>query len=269
MSAERLSMRKIRAVLRLKWGCGVSNRRIAQSCAIGRPTVSEYLRRAEAAGAVVAAAGGTRRWGLERRLFPRPASLPGELRPVPDWARVHRELKRKGVTLALLWEEYKAQCAQGYQYSAFCGRYRAWRGTRDVVMRQAHRAGEKLFVDYCGPTVPVIEERSGQRGEAQIFVAVRGASNYTYAEATWPQALPDWIGSHGRALAYFGDSPRLLVPDNLKAAVTRAHRYEPELNPTYQELAAHYGMAVVPARAGKPRDKAKVEAGVLLKTRDW
>ncbi len=264
MPAERLSMRKIREVLRLKWDSGVSNRRIAQSCAIGRPAVTEYLRRAAAAGLSWPLPADLDDGALERRLFPRPASLPMDLRTVPDWAQVHQELKRKGVTLVLLWQEYKATCPEGYQYSAFCVHYRTWRGTRDVVMRQSHRAGEKLFVDYCGPTVPVIDGSSGEIHTAQIFVAVLGASNYTYAEATWTQTLPDWIGAHVRAFAFFGGSPALLVPDNLKSAVTHAHRYEPDLNPTYQEMAAHYGVAVLPARAGKPRDKAKVEAGVLL-----
>jgi transposase len=257
-------MRKIREVLRLKWDCGVSNRRIAQSCAIGRPTVTEYLRRAAQAGLSWPLPAELDDAALERRLFPRPASLPVGLRTVPDWSVVHQELKRKGVTLFLLWQEYKATCPEGYQYSAFCVHYRAWRGTRDVVMRQSHRAGEKLFVDYCGPTVPVLDGSRGELRFAQIFVAVLGASNYTYAEATWTQTLPDWIGSHVRAFTFFGGSPALLVPDNLKSAVTRAHRYEPDLNPTYQEMAAHYGVAVLPARAGRPRDKAKVEAGVLL-----
>ncbi|OYV74585.1 MAG: IS21 family transposase [Chromatiales bacterium 21-64-14] len=264
MPAERLSMRKIREVLRLKWDGGVSNRRIAQSCAIGRPAVTEYLRRAADAGLSWPLPADLDDAALERRLFPRPASLPADLRTVPDWAQMHQELKRKGVTLVLLWQEYKVTCPEGYQYSAFCMHYRAWRGTRDVVMRQSHRAGERLFVDYCGPTMPVIDSSSGEIHTAQIFVAVLGASNYTYAEATWTQTLPDWISAHVRAFAFFGGSPALLVPDNLKSAVTRAHRYEPDLNPTCQEMAAHYGVAVLPARACKPRDKAKVEAGVLL-----
>ncbi len=264
MPAERLSMRKIREVLRLKWDGGLSNRRIAQSCAIGRPTVTEYLRRAADAGLAWPLPADLDDTALERRLFPQAASLAVDLRTVPDWARVHQELKRKGVTLILLWEEYKVACPEGLQYSAFCLHYRAWRGTRDVVMRQSHRAGEKLFVDYCGPTIEVINASSGEIHTAQIFVAVLGASNYTYAEATWTQTLPDWIGAHVRAFAFFGGCPALLVPDNLKSAVTRAHRYEPDLNPTYQEMAAHYGVAVLPARPYKPRDKAKVEAGVLL-----
>ena len=264
MPAERLSMRKIREVLRLKWDSGLSNRRIARSCAVGRPAVAEYLRRAAEAGLSWPLPADLDDAALERRLFPRPASLPAGLHTVPDWAQAHQELKRKGVTLMLLWQEYQVLFPEGYQYSAFCKHYRAWWGTRNVVMRQSHRAGEKLFVDDCGPTLPVIDSSSGEIHTAQIFVAVLGASNYTYAEATWTQALPDWIGAHVRAFAFFGGCPAWLVPDNLKAAVARAHRYEPDLNPTYQEMAAHYGVAVLPARPYKPRDKAKVEAGVLL-----
>jgi transposase len=183
---------------------------------------------------------------------------------VPDWATVHQELKRKGVTLFLLWQEYKAATPDGMQYSWFCQTYRAWASKLDLVMRQTHRAGEKLFVDYAGPGIPVVNRHSGEVHEAVIFVAVLGASSSTYAEATWTQSLPDWIGSHVRAFAALGGVPEIVVPDNLKAAVTRAHRYEPELNRTYMDLAQHYGFAVIPARAAKPRDKAKVEVGVQV-----
>ena len=183
---------------------------------------------------------------------------------VPDWATVHHELKRKGVTLFLLWQEYKAATPDGLQYSWFCQAYRAWASKLDLVMRQTHRAGEKLFVDYAGQSIPIVNRHSGEVHEAVIFVAVLGASNYTYAEATWTQSLPDWIGSHVRTFAALGGVPEIVVPDNLKAAVTRAHRYEPELNRTYTDLAQHYGFAVIPARAAKPRDKAKVEVGVQV-----
>lgn len=164
----------------------------------------------------------------------------------------------------LLWQEYKAAHPDGYQYSRFCELYRSWQGKLDLVMRQDHRAGEKLFVDYAGQTAEVTCPDTGEVREAQIFVAVLGASNYTYAEATWSQALPDWIGSHQRAFHFFGGVPEIVVPDNLKSGVTQAHRYEPDLNPTYQDLASHYGVAVLPARVRHPRDKAKVEAGVQL-----
>jgi len=168
------------------------------------------------------------------------------------------------VTLALLWDEYKAANPEGFQYSWFCEHYRRWLGKLDVVMRQTHRAGEKLFVDYAGQTVPLIERATGEVHEAQIFVAALGASNYSYAEATWTQALPDWIGSHVRAFSYLGSLPEVIVPDNIKSGVHLAHRYEPELNPTYAEMAEHYGVAIVPTRVVKPRDKAKAEVAVQI-----
>jgi transposase len=201
---------------------------------------------------------------LERLLFPSvPARAPAT-HVVPDWTTVHRELKRKGVTLFLLWQEYKAVTPDGMQYSWFCHTYRAWARQLDLVMRQTHRAGEKLFVDYAGQGIPIVNRHSGEVHEAAIFVAVLGASNYTYAEATWSQSLPDWIGAHVRTFATLGGVPEIVVPDNLKAAVTRTHRYEPEINRTYTDLAQHYGFAVIPARAAKPRDKAKVEVGVQV-----
>ncbi|MHC4067122.1 MAG: IS21 family transposase, partial [Planctomycetota bacterium] len=198
---------------------------------------------------------------LERRLFP-PPPLPTTRRPLPKWEDVHVELRRKGVTLKLLWQEYIEASPEGYSYSRFCERYQAFRQHLSVTMRQPHKAGDKLFVDYCGVTVPVLEPASGQVYQAQIFVATLGASNYTYAEATWTQSLPDWIGAHVRAFAFFGGVPRLVVPDNLRSGVTDPSYYDPDINRTYADLAAHYGTAVLPARVRKPRDKAKVEAGV-------
>jgi transposase len=257
-------MRKIKEVLRLKWSQGLSNRQIAKACGIARPTVGEYLRRAAQAGLAWPLPANLDEATLERQLFPPPPSLPAPARGVPDWAQVHQELKRKGITLFLLWQEYRETHPEGYQYSWFCDHYRAWQGKLDVVMRQDHRAGEKLFVDYAGQTMPVVDRGTGEIREAQIFVAVLGASNYTYAEATWTQGLPDWIGSHRRAFAFLGGVPELVVPDNLRAGVSKAHRYEPDTNPTYQDMAAHYGVAVLPTRVRRPRDKAKVEAGVLV-----
>jgi transposase len=264
MPAKRLSMRKIKEVLRLKWAQGLSNRQIAKTCGIARPTVGEYLRRATEAGLAWPLPPDLDEAALERQLFPPPPSLPAQARGVPDWALVHQELKRKGVTLFLLWQEYRETHPEGYQYSWFCDHYRAWQGKLDVVMRQDHRAGEKLFVDYAGQTMPVVDRNTGEIREVQIFVAVLGASSYTYAEATWTQGLADWIGSHRRTFAFLGGVPELVVPDNLRAGVSKAHRYEPDLNPTYQDMASHYGVAVLPARVRRPRDKAKVEAGVLL-----
>ena len=186
-------MRKINEVLRLKWAQGLSNRQIARTCGIARPTVGEYLRRAAEAGLAWPLPSGLDEAALEQQLFPPPPSLPAQARGVPDFSVVHQERRRKGVTLFLLWQEYREAHFEGYQYSWFCEHYRAWRGKLDVVVRQDHRAGEKLFVDYAGQTVAVVTLTTGEIREAQIFVAVLGASNYTYAEATWTQGLPDWI----------------------------------------------------------------------------
>ena len=264
MPAIRKSMRQIREVLRQKWGLGLSNRQTARACGISRPTVAEYVKRAEAAGLSWPLPADLDDTELERKLFPPVVAIPTEQRAVPDWSVVNQEFRRKGVTLALLWDEYKAADPTGFQYSWFCEHYRRWLGKVDVVMRQTHRAGEKLFVDYAGQTVPVIDRATGEVLDAQVFVAVLGASNYTYAEATWTQGLPDWIGSHVRAFNYLGSLPAIIVPDNLKSGVHLAHRYEPELNRTYEEMGQHYGVAIIPTRSAKPRDKAKVESGVLV-----
>jgi len=199
---------------------------------------------------------------LEAMLFPPPVSPDSAPRPLPDWKTLHEELKRKGVTLFLLWEEYKAVHPEGYEYSRFCDLYREWAGKLPVWMRQEHKAGEKLFVDYAGMTMPVVNQRTGEVRQAQIFVATLGASNYTYADATWTQTLPDWIASHVRALEFLGAVPSLIVPDNLRSGVSYSCRYDPDANPTYRDFAEHYGTAIMPARAAKPKDKAKVESGV-------
>lgn len=265
MPTERLSMRKIHEVFRLKFACGLSDRRIARSCSIARSTVGEYLRRFALAGLSWPLSSELDAAALERLLFsPSPVVAVSD-RPVPLWAHIHQELRRKGVTLALLWEEYRGSHPQGYQYSWFCDLYRAWHGKIDLVMRQDHQAGEKLFVDYAGQTVPIVDRRTGEiLFDAQIFVAVLGASNYSYAEATRTQTLPDWIGAHVRTFAFLGGVPEIVVPDNLKSGVTKPCRYEPDINPTYHAMAAHYETVVIPARVRKARDKAKVEAGVLL-----
>ena len=213
MPAERLTMRKIRDVLRLAFDHGLSQRQVARSASVGRATVAEYLRRFAEAGLTWPAAAALDEVELERKLFPPVAALPTGPREEPDWSHVHRELKRPGVTLMLLWQEYKARHPEGFQYSWFCERYRAWVGRCDVVMRQSHRAGEKLFVDYAGQTMDVVDPRTGEIRPAQIFVAVLGASNYTFAEATWTQQLPDWIGSHVRAFDFFCGVSELLMPD--------------------------------------------------------
>lgn len=261
---ERLSMRKIREVLRLKFDFDLTDRQISKSVKVTRSTIAEYLRRFAESGIAWPLPADLTDTALETRLFPPKPALADTLRPQPDWPLAHQELRRQGVTLFLLWQEYKANHPEGFRYSWFCEHYRAWAGQLDAVMRQEHRAGEKCFVDYAGPTIPVTSPRTGEIQQAQIFVGVMGASNYTYCDATWSQTLADWIGSHVRMLDYFGAAPEILVPDNLKSGVTRACRYEPDLNPSYVEFANHYGIAVVPARSRKPRDKAKVEGGVLI-----
>lgn len=264
MAKERLSMRKIVEILRLKHECGLNHRRIARSVGVARSTVCDYLYRAVAAGLTWPLPESMTEVEVERLLFPPAPAIALELRPQPDWVTVHQELRRKGMTLLLLWQEYKTAHPDGLRYSWFCQSYRLWSGKLDLVMRQEHRAGEKLFVDYAGQTVPVTERATGEIRQAQIFVAVLGASNYTYAEASWTQTLPDWVGAHVRAFEFLGGVPEVVVPDNLKSAVARACRYDPDINPTYREFARHYQVAIIPARVARPRDKAKVEAGVLL-----
>lgn len=264
MPARRTSVRKTREILRLLSGSELSQRQIAACCGVSKTTVVECRKRAERAGLGGLEAAGLSDEELDLRLYPPVQRVPELERPAVDWAAVHTELKRKGVTLQLLWQEYQEAQPRGYRYSRFCELYRQWCRRSDLSMRQVHRAGEKVFVDYCGMTVPVVDPSSWQERQAQIFVAVWGASNYTYAEATWSQTLPDWIESHVRAFAFAGGLTEQVVPDNLKSAVSRPCRYEPDLNPTYQDLAMHYGVAVMPARVRKPRDKAKVEVGVQV-----
>jgi len=248
-------VRKIREVLRLK-AAGVSERQIAAAVGVVRSTVQECLRRAREAGVSWPLAEELDDSALEERLYPRRPLPPTAIRLPPDFAHIHAELSRPGVTRLLLWQEYKAAHPDGWQYTVFCERYRRWLSTQELVLRQNHPPGEKLFVDYAGQTVPVIDRCTGEQQPAQIFVAVLGCSNYTYAEATFSQKLPDWLGAHVRALDYLGGAPAAIVVDNLRSAVKRAHRYEPTLYPSYQDFAEHYGVAILPARVRKPRDKA-------------
>ena len=265
MSQKRLSMRKIRELMRLKYELGRSHREIAASLGVANSTVSDYVRRAVAAGFSWPLPEGLDDAALEAALFPAlpPSRVP---RPEPDWQYVHRELQRhKGVTLRLLWLEYRTVQANGYQYSRFCDRYREWRGHLDVVMRQVYRAGEKAFVDYAGPKFPVVDRSTGEVRDAMVFVGVLAASNYTFVDVTWSRALPDWTVSHVRMFEFWGGVPELVIPDNEKAAVRKASRYEPDLNPTYQELATHYGTTVLPARPRAPQDKSFVSRCTLLR----
>ena len=263
---KRLPMRKIRDALRLRAG-GLSMREIAASLGVGQSTLSDYLKRAARAGLVWPLPEALTDAALEAMLFQPVGGATRRVHAQPDWPTIHRELRRKDVTLALLWEEYRAAHPDGYGYSRFCELYRRWEGRLAPTMRQHHVAGERMFVDYAGATLPVIDAATGTVRQAQLFVAVLGASNYTFAEATWTQSLPDWIGSHGRALAWFGGVPAQIVSDNLKAGVTKACFYEPAINRTYADMAAHYDTAVVPARPYKPRDKAKVEVAVQVAQR--
>ena len=261
-------MRQVREIVRLHQA-GVSTRPIGIQVGVAASTVRLTLRRVAASGMADGVPAERSDAALEKILFSGAVKKTGHRRCAdPDWAAIHRELKRKHVTLTIVWDEYIARYPDGYRYSRFCELYRGWEARLSVTMRQAHRAGEKLFVDYAGDTVPVIVDRlTGETRRAQIFVAVLGASNFLYAEASWTQGLGDWVESHNRALAAIGGVPALLVPDNTKVAVIKACLYDPVINRTYADLAAHYGTAVLPARPYKPRDKAKVEVGVLIAER--
>jgi transposase len=269
LSARRLSIRQIREVLRLRFGLGLHQDQIARSCSIAQSSVHRYLERAAAAGLS---------WPLpeeydDRRinelLFPtRVASTPSKGRGDLDFAAIHNQLRSyKHVTLQLLWEEYRESRPGGFGYSRFCELYQRWKRNQDVVLRQEHRAGEKMFVDWAGDTISVYDRLTGEATPASLFVATLGASTYTFARAALNQNLASWIDCHVQAFEYFEGSVKLLVPDNPRTGVSRACRYEPDLKRTYQEMAQHYGTAVMPARPYKPRDKAKVENAVLLAER--
>lgn len=261
MPKPRLSMRKIKEILRLKQQ-GLSCNAIAGACRIARSTVQEYLKRAEAAGISWPLPEGLHDIDLDRLLFTKPD--PQLKKPLPDFGHIHTELARKGVTLKLLWQEYRQEQPEGYSYTQFCQHYRRWARRTKVSMRQDHKAGEKLFVDYAGMTMDVIDPASGEASRAEIFVSALGASNYTFACAVPGQDSASWLSAHVQAFRFYGGVPEIVVPDNLKAGVTKACRYDPDINPAYQELAEHYGLAVIPARAGKPKDKAKVEVAVQV-----
>ena len=264
MPVERLSKRKEREVLRLKHALGMSYRAISEATGIGKTAAAEYVHRAAVIGVtwpVPAAMGDAE---LERGLFPVVGSTSAPQRAAIDWPAAQVELKRRGVTLLLLWQEYRAEHPDGYGYSRYCDLYCAWKKQVSATMRQAHLAGEKLFVDWAGDTIGVADPASGELHQAHIFVAALGASNYTYAEARWTETLPDWIGCHVNAFNTIAGVPAALVPDNLKVGITKPSRYEPGINRTYQDLADHYGCVVLPTRIVRPRDKAKVEVAVQI-----
>lgn len=267
MPRPHTTMRKVRDVLRLTFEEGLSLRQVSASLQIPFTTVADYVRRARGSGFSWPLPDEPDDDALEARLFV--SAAPRADRPLPDFEHVHRELRRPGVTLMLLWLEYKEDHpGDGYAYSQFCELYRSWRRHLDVVMRQEHKAGEKLFIDFAGQKIPIYEEDALLIAfEAELFVAVLGASNYLYAEACRSQELIHFVTAHVHAFEFFGAVPKLLIPDNLRSAVKKAHRYEPDVNATYEEMAAHYGAAVLPARAYRPRDKAKAEVGVLIAER--
>lgn len=271
MAQARLSMRQIKEILRLKAEVGLSDRLVGECVGVSRSTVQVCLQRARQA---LVGWPDCKDWdeaALHRLLYPAKGGLPhaphAAHAPLPDWSVVDQELRRKGMTRLLLWQEYKTRHPTGLQYTAYCMAYRKWLAQTTRVFRQSYTPGEKLFVDYAGQTVPIHDRFTGELHPAQIFVAVLGASNYTFVEATMSQQVPDWLGSHVRCFKFMGGAPRIIVPDNLKSGVTRHHRYEPQLNPAYAEFAQTYQIAIIPARVRKPRDKAKVEAGVLLVSR--
>ena len=265
MPARRLLVRKIREILRLRYEQGLSHREVAQACVIGPSSVSRYLQRAARHGLGWPLPADLDDAALEARLFRRPAPAPNRARP--DCAHIHRELKRNGVTLQLLWEEYLAVHPSGYRYTQFCEIYRQWARRLRPSMRQVHRAGEKTFIDFSGKRPTLVDRRTGELQPVELFVAVLGASSFTYAEATATQQLADWVDAHLHMVEYFGGATTLWVPDQLRSAITRPCRYEPDVNRSYGDLAAHYGAVVLPARPRKPRDKALVETSVLVAQR--
>ena len=267
MAQIRLIMRQIQEILRLKHQNQLSVREIARSCGLPTSTVGDYLKRAEAAGIGWPLPEGQNEEGLLAQLIAHPPEGTGDSLALPDWPGLHKELSRKGVTLLLLWQEYRQAQPEGYGYSRFCELYQRWAGTLDPVLRQVHEPGEKMFVDWAGQTVPLYNAQDGSVSAAHLFVAVLGASNKTYVEAFENEQLSAWISAHCHAWAFFNGVSRVTVPDNLKTGVIRPCRYEPLLHRTYQELAEHYGTVIIPARKQKPRDKAKVEGGVLIAER--
>ena len=264
MPTERLSMRRIRELLRLKFENGLSSRLIAASLGMSKGAVGEYLQRARAAELRWPLSEDLTDTALERLLFPGAREVISIGRHQPNWAYVDQELRRTGVTRALIWQEYRAEHPNGYGYTWFCVHFDAWKRRTSPTMRQHHTAGEKVFVDFAGDTIDVIDPSTGVARPMKLFVAALGASSYVYCEARPSEGLADWIGCHVGMFAFFGGVTAIIVCDNLKAAVTNPDRYDPGINRTYQDMARHYGTTVIPARPYKPRDKAKVEQSVLL-----
>jgi transposase len=258
-------MRKLKELARLRYEAGRTLDEIAASAGVARSTVQTALARMIRVGVSWPWPADLAEEALGAQLYPNKSGpRPTVAVVLPDFAGMRQQLSRKGVTRRLLWREYRDRHTEGLEYSQFCEVYRRWRKTQDAVMRFSHEPGDKLFVDYAGMTLPLIDRHTGEIRPVQIFVATLGHSSYTFAEATLSQTAPDWLASHVRAFAFFGGLPQAIVPDNLKSGVLRAHRYEPDLNPAYQDLASHYGVAILPARAATPRDKASVESAVQV-----
>ena len=266
MAQARLSMRKLKEIARLRFQAGRTLQEIAGAVGVARSTVQLTLQRMADAGLSWPWPEPLDEAELEQSLFAT-AQPVADAAPMPDFDQIRSQLGRKGVTRRLLWLEYREENSNGLGYSQFCDLYRRWGKTQDLVLRLQHAPGDKLFVDYAGQTMPVIDPHTGEIRSAQVFVATLGHSGYTFIEATWSQTIADWLGSHRRALEFLGGVPAAVVPDNLKSGVVRAHRYNPDINPSYQDLATHYGFAVLPARAATPRDKAAVEGAVLVAER--
>jgi len=267
MARERLSMRKISEVLRLSLERKLSFRKIANSCCLARSTVSDYLGRARVAGLGWPLPEGMDEERLDALLFPIRDDVGTVPQPALNMVYIRNEMKRPHVTLQLLWEEYRGHTPDGYSYSQYCQLYRDWLGKQAISLRQEHRAGEKLFIDFAGDTIPIHDPLAGEIRQGHLFVAVLGCSNYTYAEITPAEQLADWIGAQVRALEFFGGVPQIVVPDNPRALVSSPCWYDPDITLTFQEMAELYGFAVLPARVRKPKDKAKVEGGVLIAER--
>ena len=267
MARTPLTMRQINEILRLRHQGQLSVREIARSCGLPTSTVGDYLKRAETMNLGWPLPEGLSQEQLQERLLSCPPTPNETGKPLPDWAKVRQELSRKGVTLQLLWQEYRREYPEGYGRSRFCELYQRWAHTLDPALRQVHAPGEKLFVDWAGQTVPIHSSVDGSISKAHLFVAVLGASNKIFAEAFPNEQLEAWITAHCHAYAFYGGVTRVTVPDNPKTAVTQPCRYEPRLHRSYQEMAEHYGTVILPARPKKPRDKAKVETGVQIAER--
>ncbi len=258
-------MKMIKEVLRLFYTCGLTHREIAKSVGCSRGAIGEYIQRAKAAGLDWPLACELDESEIEKRLFT-PVSKRGE-RPLPDFSYIHTEKKKKGVTLIQLWAEYKEDNPNGYEYTQFAEYYRRLKKDLNISMRQQHEPGRKVFSDFAGKTLAITDPDTGEVNYAHLFVCTLGASNFTFAELFWNEKVESWCNGHALAFEYFGGCPKIIVPDNPKAVIIKASSYDPDIHPSFAQMAAHFGVAVIPARVGKPKDKAKVEAAVLLATR--